>query len=102
MNQETRDAVEALFFHVYFWGGKALRGRKLNEREEELFKATSIVSNYLAKTKTLVEHQREFVESVEGQGVRVELWSGYRTVQVGRRHDAAYPDRADTVISITD
>jgi hypothetical protein len=74
MNQETRDAIEALYLHVYFRGGKALRGRKLNQREEELFKATSIVAHYLAKTKTLVEISRSYDEFIEGQGVAVELW----------------------------
>ena len=75
MNQETRDAIEALYLHVYFRGGKALRGRKLNRRDEEVFKATSIVHRYLDQTKTLVEHQREYVDSAEGWGVRMELWS---------------------------
>jgi hypothetical protein len=79
MDQETRDAIQALYLHVYFRGGKALRGRKLNKYDEELFKATSIVSDYLDRTRTLVEIHRDY-DSKIGAGVRSEWyrWSEER------------------------
>ena len=54
MNQETRDAIELIYFRLYFGPDtRALRGRKLNEKDERLLKATFLVHEWLEATKTL-------------------------------------------------
>jgi hypothetical protein len=74
MDQQTRDAIELLWYNIYFRDNRALRGRTLNRREEELFQAITTLRSYLDKTKTLVERRRDFeAGDVEGPGVAREL-----------------------------
>ena len=74
MNQETRDAIELLWFRLYFGPNvKALRGRKLNEKDEKLLAATFLVHDWLEATKTLVDLEREGRSGVSGYGVAAEL-----------------------------
>jgi hypothetical protein len=75
MDQETRDAVEALWIQLYFNSNKALRFRpRYNAREEKLLKQISLVREWLDRTQTLVESQRE-AETSLGDGACGELRS---------------------------
>jgi hypothetical protein len=68
MDQETRDAVEALWMQLYFNDNKALRFRpRYKAREEKLLKQISLVREWLDRTQTLVESQRE-AETSLGSG----------------------------------
>ena len=72
MNQKTRDAIELIYFRALFCRHQAFRGRKLNEKDEKLLKATFLVHEWLEATKTLVELEREGRETAS-YGVSGEL-----------------------------